>query len=278
MVVAALTACSNSNLSDSGAETTDPAKTYPVTLAANTYSVLAGCHDNNMETGTLYIVHSQTELASLVPCASAVSDIDWKKESLLITMDSRCNADSKVIERTFEETSENKFLFKLTVYPGKTTLATLLIIYTKVPKLPNNADVSFKLIIPETENGDNNQTDDKTQGSITGCKWKLTGFGDGSDDSFKNPEPATDDCYWVVFNADNSLNGKSSTNEIAGNFTVNYETSSIKISNLGGTKIGEIKDGDLFMESMRGILRFELSEKSILLYCKNGKYLKFNKL
>jgi hypothetical protein len=147
-----------------------------------------------------------------------------------------------------------------------------------VPKLPNNADVSFKLIIPETENGDNNQTDDKTQGSIIGCKWKLTGFGDGNDDSFKNPEPAADDCYWVVFNADNSLNGKSSTNEIAGNFAVNYETSSIKISNLGGTKISEIKDGDLFMESMRGILRFELSEKSVWLYCENGKYLKFNRL
>jgi hypothetical protein len=109
---------------------------------------------------------------------------------------------------------------------------------------------------------------------LTGIKWKLTGFVIGG--NVKTPEQDSDNSYWLLFKNDNTLEGKSSTNELMGSYEINAQTSSLLITNLGGTKINELPDGRLFVESLRAVRSFELREGTLKLYFSETDYLFFN--
>jgi hypothetical protein len=263
-----LFSCKNSSQLDDETDNSS-SKSYPVALKVNDYNVPAGCNENKMEADTLYVINSQDELLSWVPCAGVISNIDWEKETLLITWDRRCNADSKVVEKKFEETAENVFLFQVKVQPSLTANAAPLIIYTIVPKLPKNVEVGFSIDLQGLENN--------TVAHLQNTSWKLVGFVNETDSTFKSPEPASDDSYWIIFNDDDTFQGKSSTNEITGNYTINSELSSLQITKLGGTKINELQDGNLFMESLRSVNYFSVREATLSLYLDDNKYLLFNR-
>ncbi|MDR0680526.1 MAG: META domain-containing protein [Dysgonamonadaceae bacterium] len=109
---------------------------------------------------------------------------------------------------------------------------------------------------------------------LTDIKWKLTSF--VSNGNAKTPEPDSNDCYWLIFDDDNTLEGKSSANFLLGSYEVNHQTSSLRITNLGGTEIYELPDGRLFVESLMTVRSFELQEAVLKLYYNETDYLLFN--
>ncbi|MDR2690726.1 MAG: META domain-containing protein [Dysgonamonadaceae bacterium] len=108
---------------------------------------------------------------------------------------------------------------------------------------------------------------------LTNVKWKLTSIVTGG--KAKSPEQDSDNRYWLLFKDDNTFAGRSSANDISGNYKINAQTSSFLITNLGGTKIGEL-DGNLFMESLKAVRSFDLREGTLKLYYNETDYLFFN--
>jgi hypothetical protein len=110
---------------------------------------------------------------------------------------------------------------------------------------------------------------------LTGIKWKLTSF--VTNGNAKTPEPNSNDCYWLIFDDDNTIEGKSSINFLFGSYEVNHQTSSLRITNLGeGTEINELFDGRFFLESLMAVHSFEMQEVALKLYYNETDYLLFN--
>jgi hypothetical protein len=261
-------------------------KTYPVQMRASSYEVPVGCTDNKMESDSLYIINAQEELAAWVPCASGISDIDWKQQTLLATWDRRCNVDSKVIEQTFEEVAGNIFRFQVTIEPSATANAAPLIIYTIVPKLPENAIVGFNITIPnDGNNGGNMPTDSlvnnsSAENTLVNIKWKLSRFVYAIGAKTKEPEPKGETCYTIYFDSDNKrLSSFSSVNELFGDYELDYKSLTLKIKQLGGTKINEQYDGKLFVDNLQSVHSFTVNDRELRLYYNEfGDYLLFTKM
>jgi heat shock protein HslJ/predicted nucleic-acid-binding Zn-ribbon protein len=112
--------------------------------------------------------------------------------------------------------------------------------------------------------------------SLTGTQWKLTGFANVTNGIIKTPEPDSENHYWIIFNDDNTLSGKSSTNELFGSYEADYKAATLRITNLGGTKIGEILDGKLFVKNLQSVYYFSIQKTSLQLYYNDTDYLLFN--
>ncbi|MDR1122340.1 MAG: META domain-containing protein [Dysgonamonadaceae bacterium] len=110
---------------------------------------------------------------------------------------------------------------------------------------------------------------------LTETKWKLTGF--VTNGNIKTPESDSDNRYWLLFNEDNTLEGRSSTNELSGSYEINAQTSSLRITSLGGTRAVEYPDGSFFVDSLRAVRSFELQKDTLKLYYSKTDYLLFNK-
>lgn len=121
--------------------------------------------------------------------------------------------------------------------------------------------------------GGNNPTTTK----LSGTKWTLVGFYDVEKDSLKEAEPKDEQCYNLSFDTDTTISGTSSTNKIWGAYKANYELSTIQITNLGGTEINELFDGQLYMESLWQVNFFTITNKELKLYYSDKKnYLLYN--
>ena len=106
--------------------------------------------------------------------------------------------------------------------------------------------------------------------------WKLEGFGDTKTNAFREAEPKDCTiCYTLIFLRNGMLTGKSSTNEMIGEYVINEQNIKIR---LGGTKKGEIFDGNKYTEVVNNIHRFEIVSKKLKLYYNDGKhYLRFKR-
>lgn len=114
--------------------------------------------------------------------------------------------------------------------------------------------------------------------SLQGVKWKLIGFADTQTGTLKEAEPVSEKCYLLTFNDDNTFEGISSTNQIAGTYVLEKEASSIHITKIGGTEINELFDGKLYVESLAAIQSFLVTEGTLKLYYNDQKqYLLFSK-
>ena len=123
------------------------------------------------------------------------------------------------------------------------------------------------------------QSNEKETDSLNGTKWKLAGIVENETDSLSVLEP-TDcgECYTLVFDTDNTFSTFSSTNELMGNYIVDYETYSIHIINFGGTKLGEIGDGELYYNIWHIVQSFSLEKNKLKLYYEDKKYMLYNQL
>ena len=105
--------------------------------------------------------------------------------------------------------------------------------------------------------------------------WKLEGFGDTKTNAFREAEPKDCTiCYTLIFLRNGMLTGKSSTNEMIGEYVINEQNIKIR---LGGTKKGEILDGYKYTEVINNIHRFEIVSKQLKLYYSDTDYLLFKK-
>ena len=115
--------------------------------------------------------------------------------------------------------------------------------------------------------------------SLKNTEWKLINFVDVGNNTKKTPEPDSEKCYILKFleNGD-SLTTTSSTNNFIGTYTIDIKTSSISITSLGGTKINEIYDGILYVESLIKVNKYTIDKDILKLYYNDNKnYLEFKR-
>jgi heat shock protein HslJ len=119
-------------------------------------------------------------------------------------------------------------------------------------------------------------TNDAYMPSLTETSWKLISFVDVESGTMNTPKPESFNCYQILFNSNKTLSGKSSTNTLTGNYTANLDASTIRITNLEGTEMSELWDGDLFIEKLKAVQTFSITKDGLKLYSNDPKnYLLF---
>ena len=97
---------------------------------------------------------------------------------------------------------------------------------------------------------------------LKNTEWKLVNFVDVANNTQKTPEPDNEKCYVLKFlETADSLTAVSSTNNFIGTYTIDIKTSSISITSLGGTKINEIYDGILYIESLIKVNKYTIDKE-----------------
>lgn len=114
-------------------------------------------------------------------------------------------------------------------------------------------------------------TGGETLTKLIGTEWKLIGFAEVGSNTMKVPEPIQDSCYLFNFDSDTTFSGITSTNHIKGEYQYDYVNHIIRVLKIGGTKIGEVADGQLYFESLRIITSFSSTENYLKLYYEDGK-------
>jgi len=114
---------------------------------------------------------------------------------------------------------------------------------------------------------------------LKNTEWKLINFVDVANNTKKTPEPDSEKCYTLKFlEKGDSLTTTSSTNNFIGTYTIDIKTSSISITSLGGTKINEIYDGILYVESLIKVNKYTIDKNILKLYYNDNKnYLEFKR-
>ena len=114
---------------------------------------------------------------------------------------------------------------------------------------------------------------------LKNTEWKLINFVDVGNNTKKTPEPNSEMCYILKFlETADSLTAVSSTNNFIGTYTIDIKTSSISITSLGGTKINEIYDGILYVESLIKANKYTIDKDILKLYYNENKnYLEFKR-
>ncbi|MDR2145628.1 MAG: hypothetical protein LBE91_04100 [Tannerella sp.] len=143
---------------------------------------------------------------------------------------------------------------------------------------------------PSEWGGDPIWTEESTEfdpsNPLVGIIWKLVGFVDTQTGVLREPEPKNCDycfkpwfeCYLLKFDKDGVLYSHSSTNEMTGDYKVDYETNQIEILKFGGTKINEFGDGHFWWEVFYQFTFFILKDDELELYYNNKKnYLLFKR-
>ena len=115
----------------------------------------------------------------------------------------------------------------------------------------------------EKKNENNNENEKENKNPLKNTEWKLINFVDVGNNTKKTPEPDSEKCYTLKF----LENGDSLTT-----------TSSISITSLGGTKINEIYDGILYVESLIKVNKYTIDKDVLKLYYNDNKnYLEFKR-
>ena len=131
--------------------------------------------------------------------------------------------------------------------------------------------------------------------NLQGSKWILVGIVDIQADTLRELEPKDGkfwwqyykdtyievSCYSLEFITDSTLCTFSSTNENHAKYKADYETNSFEVVCFGGTRLGEIGDGDLYSDlfAERQIKSFSLQKNELRLYYNNeNNYLLFKRI
>jgi hypothetical protein len=105
---------------------------------------------------------------------------------------------------------------------------------------------------------------------IQNTTWKLLGFANLTDSTFKYAEPKNDFAYKLCFTTDSTFNGTSSVNQVLGRYAIDMCLGTMEVIAIGGTKVNEILDGDLFRKNLRQIESYSITEYGLSLYFLNG--------
>ncbi len=77
-----------------------------------------------------------------------------------------------------------------------------------------------------------------------------------------------DRCYVLTFKKDGSFEGRSFFNSRNGQYNLNGKQ--LKFTNIGGTKVGEMGDAELFSEALWDISSYKIVGSKLFLYYSNG--------
>ena len=120
----------------------------------------------------------------------------------------------------------------------------------------------------------------ETAFTLKGTQWKLVGIVDSRTEVLKVLEPADcKECYTLTFKTDSTFSTYSTTNELQGDYKIDYKLHWIQVFNFGGTKRGEIGDGYLWWNIFLDEKSFSLENGQFKLYStENKNYLLFKRL
>ena len=108
-------------------------------------------------------------------------------------------------------------------------------------------------------------------------KWKLVAFVNESDGTNIPPQPNSPNNYWIEFNADNTLTGVSSTNDLSGGYQViTLDNQNLNIDIHAMTEINELGYGNLFIDNLNNVYKFSVTETVLKLFYSENDYLLFN--
>jgi len=123
---------------------------------------------------------------------------------------------------------------------------------------------------------------EKKEQSLKGTFWKLAGIMDVQTGILTELEPKDcEQCYTLIFIADDTLVTWSTTNSHRGIYNMDYKTNSFNIISLLGTLVGERGDGWKYVRSFCQVQSFSLKNKKKelkelwLYYDDEKKYLLF---
>jgi hypothetical protein len=137
-------------------EEENSSQSYPVDIGTSDYELTGfyGCGESKKDGDTVYLISSPEGLPAAAPCANNAPGIDWSKYSLLIAWSERCNADSEVVKKKFQQISENAYHLQLSVNPNLNLAdsAAPLVLCILAPKLPESAQVVLSVILQGKEN------------------------------------------------------------------------------------------------------------------------------
>ena len=131
----------------------------------------------------------------------------------------------------------------------------------------------------EKKNENNNENEKENKNPLKNTEWKLINFVDVANNTKKTPEPDSEKCYILKFlEKGDSLTAVSSTNNFIGTYTIDTQTHYILITNFCGTKINEIYDGILYIESLITVNKYTIDKDILKLYYNDNKnYLEFKR-
>jgi len=102
---------------------------------------------------------------------------------------------------------------------------------------------------------------------LTNTQWTLFKYSDLAGSIIIEPEENED--YWIKFNDDNSIEAIDACNSCFGTFEVT-ENDTIKLYGLNCTEAGCI--GDLWLTNIGGIIKYELSDQTLVLTNVSSQY------
>jgi len=138
------------------------------------------------------------------------------------------------------------------------------------PKIRNINSINVNLI-----------SENKKKYTLTGTKWKLTGIVDADTNTITEIEPNCDECFTLAFATDSTFYTYAFINKLQGVFKADYEQDSFHLLLFGGTKAGELGNGNLYIDPFweYKIQSFSFKENELnLYYDEQKKYLLFKPL
>lgn len=109
---------------------------------------------------------------------------------------------------------------------------------------------------------------------LQGTAWKLSGFANLSDSTFRFAKAAKDlrdFSYRIRFETDSTFTGTTSANTIFGDYSSDFALGTISIIGFWGSKRGEEYDGDFYRESLKLVETYSISKYGLRLYFQNGR-------
>lgn len=118
--------------------------------------------------------------------------------------------------------------------------------------------------------------------NLQGTKWKLIGIVETEILIELEPKDCAE-CYTLTFDTNDTFEGRTTSNIIMGNYEIDYNTQTLRFTNIGGTEVGEVGDGYKYAEILWKIQSFILKKDVhpsmlYLYYNENRNYLLFKLL
>jgi len=105
---------------------------------------------------------------------------------------------------------------------------------------------------------------------MQGTTWKLLGFANLIDSTFRYAKPQNNFSYKLCFATDSTFTGTSSTNELFGDYAFDMGLGTISFIRIVSTKKGEIYDGSYYQGSIKQVESYSISEYGLGLYFHSG--------
>lgn len=113
-----------------------------------------------------------------------------------------------------------------------------------------------------------NNTIDK---SIVNVKWQLSKFIDCENNTETMPEYNSDTIYWLRFDLNGNFVGHTFSNSIYGKYLMDISNKNFKFSELFGTELNELYDGQKYSEALNIVCKYGLNGNQLYLYYNSEK-------